>query len=365
VSDIAIIYGTRPQIIKAVVLSSALKKSGLEDHVMIDTGQHYDAALAGSHYQTLSAPGADYQLNIGKGTEAQQVAQIIERSEKLLLKLKPRRVIVLGDTNSTLGGALAASKLKIPLLHIEAGVRSYNRKMSEEINRIVTDHLAEQLMTTHADPSDNLIREGIDSRRIHIVGDLLFDAALTFSKRNSLEDVFRENSLPLKSGEYVLATLHRAETVDSATHLSRVIAGLEELASKICVVMPLHPRTQARLAAAGIVPRWLKLVAPVSYLNMLALEKNAKLLITDSGGVQREGYFLGVPTIVLRRETEWTQLVTSGHSYLVNPEESFNLEEAMVAMVENFQNSPETELFGAGMAATRICEILANDLNLE
>jgi len=310
------IVGARPQFVKAAPISRALRAAGHEEF-LVHTGQHYDANLSAVFFEELEIPPPDANLCVGSGHHGAQTAAMLEGLEKMLLAERPDRVLVYGDTNSTLAGALAAAKLHIPVAHVEAGLRSFNRLMPEELNRIVADHLSDILLCPSQTAVDNLKTEGI-TRGVHLVGDVMYDAVLQFAQ------LARERSTILKeleiaAGKYLLATVHRAENTDDLGHLGNILRAFSQLDESI--IFPIHPRTRKAIADSADaelhVSSNVRLMAPVGYLDMLMLEANARMILTDSGGIQKEAYWLGVPCVTLRDETEWVETVAAGWNTLV------------------------------------------------
>jgi len=318
---IAEIVGARPQFIKAGVVSRALRTHSDVRDVLIHTGQHYDENMSQVFFDELDIPRPDYNLGIGSGPHGQQTGRMLEHLEALLCEEKPDWVIVFGDTNSTLAGALSASKLQIPVAHVEAGLRSFNRRMPEEINRVLVDHTSDLLFAPTHTAERNLVNEGIPSQRIHVVGDVMFDGALHYgAKAEAQSQILRR--LHLSTSDYVLATVHRAENTDDADRLTAIWSGLQELSREIRVVLPLHPRTRKLLSQHSVLSTTdtrFTVCEPVGYLDMVMLEKNARLIVTDSGGVQKEAFFHKVPCVTLREETEWVELVELGWNRLIVP----------------------------------------------
>ena len=296
------IVGARPEFIQAIPVSRALRLSHKE--ILVHTGQHYDYKMSQTFFDELGIPDPDYNLEVGSGTHAQQTGEILARIEQVLLAEKPDLVIVRGDTNSTLSGALAASKLQIPTAHIEAGERSFDRRMPEEINRIVADNLADMHFCVSRNAIKNLALEGI-SANVHWVGDVMLDVLresrpLAYRKSNIL------SRLEITSDSYALVTIHRAANTDDPNRLRQIIEILNTVPETI--IFPVHPRTYKAIQRLGVgFEDHVRLIEPVGYFDMLVLEDNARLIATDSGGVQREAYFLGTPCITLRDETEWTE----------------------------------------------------------
>lgn len=355
---IATILGARPQFIKAAMISHRLQAAPGVREVLIHTGQHYDAAMSEVFFRELEVPEPDYHLGIGSGPHGAQTGRMIEAIECVLKEVKPDQVLVYGDTNSTLAGALAAVKLHIPVAHVEAGLRSFNLHMPEEVNRRLTDHVAARLFAPTEEAVANLRREGITEEKVYIVGDVMYDAALHYGSRAHEDYVAK---LGLRPGEYVLATVHRAENTDVPARLRSLIEGLAQVAEEMPVVVPLHPRTRAALQREGLLPeceRRLKLLGPVGYLDMMALEKHAGLVATDSGGVQKEAFFHGVPCVTLRDETEWVELVRLGWNRLLPPTDAAAIRDGIRTALVEPRRQPPAGLYGGGQAAVRIVELL-------
>ncbi|MDM3888180.1 UDP-N-acetylglucosamine 2-epimerase (non-hydrolyzing) [Pseudomonas sp. BCRC 81390] len=309
------VVGARPQFIKAAVLSRALANADFPvQEILVHTGQHYDSNMSDVFFEELSIPKPMYSLGLGGGTHGQNTGRMIEQLEALMLKEKPDWVLVYGDTDSTLAGAIAAAKLHIPIAHVEAGLRSYNRAMPEEINRLLTDHVSTVLFAPTDVAKRNLLKEGIAEDKIHIVGDVMCDAT-EFYKSKAVKPVWFDE-LDVKAGEYVLCTIHRAENTDSETRLKAILEGIEASGEKI--VLPLHPRTKNKIKMLGVeLAGNIFIVEPVGYLEMNWLESNCKLIATDSGGVQKEAYFHNKHCVTLRDETEWVELVEQNVNTLV------------------------------------------------
>ncbi len=315
------VVGARPQFIKATMLSRALQAARGFTEVIVHTGQHHDPGMSDVFFDELRIPKPLHSLGIAGGGHGDMTGRMLCALEPVVRAEAPDLVLVYGDTNSTLAGALVAAKLHVPVAHVEAGLRSFNRRMPEEINRVVADHLSTWLFCPTAASVSHLADEGI-SQGVHRVGDIMFDAALHFG-RLALEAP-RRATVPaaLPAQGYVLATIHRQENTDEPTKLARIVEALVLLAEDMPVVLPLHPRTRARLTGTGLAPNLeragLHVVEPLGYLEMLALEQRAALVLTDSGGVQKEAYFFRVPCVTLRDETEWTELVELGWNRLVD-----------------------------------------------
>ncbi len=369
---IVTVVGARPQFIKASAVSRAIlgmngTRSRIQE-ILVHTGQHYDYMMDKVFFEELNLLEPDYHLDVGSGSHGGQTGRMLERIEALLEKEKPRVVLVYGDTNSTLAGALAAAKLNIPVAHIEAGLRSYNRRMPEEINRLLTDHLSTLLFCPTNQAVKNLAREGIKDRQrkvVRNVGDVMYDSILYYSKiadktSTILDrlDLFTPNSA-LRTPNYYLATLHRAENTDDPKRLRSILGALNEIGRTISVIFPLHPRTKKMMEIHHLFPksRWIRLIEPVSYLDMLHLEKNAKAILTDSGGVQKEAYWLKVPCFTLRDETEWVETVRSGWNVLAGTEAKCIMETIKRGIRQ--KHSPGViRFFGDGKASEKIVKVL-------
>jgi len=314
------IVGARPQFIKAAMVSRAILDRNAEpgrpriDEEIIHTGQHYDANMSEVFFRDLKIPEPVVNLQAGTGTHGEMTGLMLAGLEREMIQRKPDLVLVYGDTNSTLAGALAAAKLHIPVAHVEAGLRSFNRRMPEEVNRILTDHLATQLFCPTQTSIANLAHEGITGQ-VHHVGDVMYDAAILFGQL-ALSTSGILGRLGLAGKPFGLATVHRSENTDDPGRLAEIIAGLQ--AMELTVVLPVHPRTKSRLPAdlASGGNANLLLTDPLPYLDMVMLEKHAEVILTDSGGVQKEAYFHGVPCITLRDETEWVETVDAGWNQL-------------------------------------------------
>lgn len=344
------IVGNRPQFVKAAPLSRALRAR--VDEVLVHSGQHYDPDLADLFFDELGVPQPDHALEVGSGSPLTQLAVMIDRLEPLLGDERPDMVLVYGDTTTTLAGALAAAKLDLPLGHVEAGLRSFDRSMPEEQNRVVTDHLSSLLLCPTDTAVRNLAREGI-TEGVHQVGDVMLDASLMFAPAAAARPGAR--ALGLEPGEYLLVTVHRAAATDTPEALDALVAVLEAIDRP--AVFPVHPRTRNRLEAAGLWERLgrhptLRLSGPVGYLDFTALLVNAAAVVTDSGGVQKEAYFLGVPCVTLRDTTEWVETVEGGFNRLVG------MDPARVAAALGDLSVPDVRppYYGDGDAAGRIAD---------
>jgi UDP-GlcNAc3NAcA epimerase len=374
------IIGARPQIIKSAALSRAIKdKFAHKIHeVIVHTGQHYDDNMSQVFFDELDIPQPNYNLNAGSGSHGKQTATMIDGIEEILLKEKPNCIVLYGDTNSTLAGAVAASKIQVPIIHIEAGLRSFNKSMPEEINRIICDRVSTLLFTPTKAGFNNLLKEGfkknnpgpysLDNPKIYHCGDVMFDNSLFFSSfTNHSTTVLSDNDL--ETGKYVLVTIHRNNNTDDPERLNALFHSLNRISveNKIKIIIPLHPRTSkllsknlsSELYSVVKTNEQIKIISPVSFIDMIALERNSFLIMTDSGGVQKEAYFFKKPCIILRSETEWTELVKSGSALIADADE-----EKIVKAFLDFKKSKKLkfpDLFGDGNAAGFICkEILKN-----
>jgi UDP-N-acetylglucosamine 2-epimerase len=319
--------------------------------LLVHTGQHYDANMSDVFFRELGLPEADFNLGIGSGAHAAQTGAMLMALEHVMTETRPDWVIVYGDTNSTLAGALAASKLRIPLAHVEAGLRSFNRAMPEEVNRVVADRVSDVLLCPSQVAVDNLRREGL-AEQVHLVGDVMADALESLASRARAHSNVLDR-LPVSPGRFVLVTIHRAENTDDGAKLSEIVAavsGLEE-----AVVWPVHPRTRKQMESAGLAPGANVLaIDPVGYLDMLQLLQNARLVVTDSGGLQKEAYWLGVPCVTVRNETEWTETVEAGWNVLAGADRT-RIGDAVRDLTPP---AHRPVLYGDGLAAPRIVKLL-------
>jgi UDP-GlcNAc3NAcA epimerase len=350
----ATIVGARPQFIKIAPMSRALRSAGHTD-IIIHTGQHYDANMSAVFFSELDIPSPHYNLDVGSGTHGFQTGEMLKGIEHILMDERPSVVIVYGDTNSTLAGALAAAKLLITTIHVEAGLRSFDRRMPEEINRVVTDHLADILFCPGEAAAENLRNEGVHEG-VHIVGDIMADALLyARHKRNGAHAVLER--LGVCAGEYLLATVHRAENADDTERLLRLLNAFEEL--KTPIVFPIHPRTRNVLASHRIIlPENVLPIEPVGYLDMTELTEHARYVLTDSGGLQKEAYWLGVPCFTLRESSEWVETIDNGWNTLVGTDTR-----RIVDTVARY-TPPLTRpvLYGDGQAAGRCTALIEREV---
>ncbi|EQC43416.1 non-hydrolyzing UDP-N-acetylglucosamine 2-epimerase [Bacteriovorax sp. Seq25_V] len=348
------VIGARPQFIKASVVIKEIINNGLE-HILIHTGQHFDANMSDIFFEELDISKPDYNLGINGKSHGHMTGEMISSIEDILIKEKPSLVIVYGDTNSTLAAAISASKLHIPICHIEAGLRSFNNRMPEEINRILTDRISSFLFCPTVEAVHNLEKEGYKNIDCLIdnVGDVMLDAALHF------RDKAKKRTLPITT-DFILCTLHRAENTDDPTRLKNIISALNTISKKTTIICPLHPRTKALIDKLSIQISF-KVIDPVGYLDMLNLIHNSMFVMTDSGGLQKESYFFNKRCIVLRDETEWVELTNAGINKLVGADEDL-----IIAEYENFISSVGIEQFenfyGNGTASKRIVEQLTHSL---
>lgn len=344
------VIGARPQFIKAAPLSAALRRH--HEEFLVHTGQHYDSNMSDIFFEELGLPLPDVNLGVGSGTHGAQTAQMLTGLEALMMQQKPDAVLVYGDTNSTLAGALAASKLHIPVVHIEAGLRSFNRLMPEEINRVLTDHVSRLLFCPTPTAVDNLAREGI-IKGVVLTGDIMFDAVL-MNRERARTHARVHHLLPMLHKEpYALVTIHRPANTDNAQNLSAIVKALNSLEMR--VVLPLHPRTRGMLVNTALsFAEHVSVIDPVGALDMIALLESAKVVITDSGGLQKEAYMLKVPCVTVRTETEWVETVASGWNVLAAPEEIVVKVAALLAAVPN-EHPP---FYGDGKAAEKMVSAL-------
>ncbi len=359
------IVGARPQFIKAAALSRAIGRHNSKspetvlDEKIIHTGQHYDDNMSKTFFDELDIPDPDYNLGVGSGTHAEQTAGMLKPIEDVLLNDRPDLVLVYGDTNSTLAGVLVAAKLCIPIAHVEAGPRSFDLRIAEEVNRVLTDRVSTLLFCPTPTTVRNLAAEGI-TEGVHEVGDVMYDCALFYREKSRTIESDLLAGLGIVHKSYYLATIHRAENTNDIQRLSGILKGLDEISSgNHPTVLPLHPRTKKTIAELGLtVSKNIRIVEPVSYLQMIALEANAKAVLTDSGGVQKEAYMFSVPCIIFRNETEWVETVEAGWNVLVDADRERIT--AAVAQIDSVRRSEWKSFYGDGRAAEKICEIIIN-----
>jgi len=352
------VIGARPQFIKAAPVSRAFRSAEARksiEEVIVHTGQHYDASMSQVFFDQLGLPKPKYNLGVGSGSHGEQTGQMLAGLEKIMLEEQPHHVLIYGDTNSTLAGALAASKLHIPLAHVEAGLRSFNRRMPEEINRIIADHTSDLLFAPTETAVENLRREGI-VRGVHLVGDVMQDAIADSVEVAKEKSVILEK-LKVKAGNYLLVTVHRAENTDDPCRLSGILKAIRALSAESDTIWPLHPRLRKHLAYAEAFSQHLRLIEPVAYLDMLELQRNAKVVLTDSGGIQKEAQWLEVPCVTLRDETEWVETVECGWNRLAGADPDRITSAVLSACQE--RPSQRYPILSSG-AARRITAALAN-----
>jgi len=351
---IVTIIGNRPQFVKAAAVSSKLRE--VHDELIVHTGQHYDDELSRVFFDELGVPAPDRELGAGSGSNTEQTARILGALEPVLRELAPDLVLVYGDTNSTLAGALAAAQGRLAVGHVEAGMRSFDRGMPEELNRVLTDHASDLLLCSTPTAMENLSREGVHGEA-HLVGDVMADVSLAF------RDIAEERSTilddrDLDPGAYVLLTAHRAGNVDVPERLERLVELIEAVPER--VVFPVHPRTEARLQAAGLFDRLeaapqVELTPPLGYLAFLKLALHARTVLTDSGGVQKEAYLLGIPCVTLRDTTEWVETVEAGWNVLVDLDR-----DAALAALRRTPPPERRELYGGGRASERVRDVVGS-----
>ena len=352
---ICTVVGARPQFVKAAVVSRAFQKLNNCTEIIIHTGQHFDENMSDIFFTELSIPKPTYNLGVGGGTHGVNTGRMLEKIESVLIAERPDLLLVYGDTDSTLAGALAASKLHIPVAHVEAGLRSFNRKMPEEINRVLTDHISTWLFAPTLNAINQAQKEGINSDQLFLVGDVMYDATLYYLRQ--IQDQPKVlNKFGLESKSYVLLTMHRAENVDDISRLRKILEGLQLSGRKI--VWPVHPRTRKMIEKFGLeFPANIILLDPIGYMDMLILEQHAACIATDSGGVQKEAYFHKVPCVTMRDETEWVELVSCGANVLTGAHtqkiaDAIEKSETVNCQVFN------TLLYGSGNAADLIINAL-------
>lgn len=374
---IVTIIGARPQIIKAAALSRAIKNlfSTQIQEIIVHTGQHYDANMSQVFFDELGIPAPDYNLNVGSGSHGKQTAIMLTGIEEILIKEKPNAIVLYGDTNSTLAGGIAASKIHVPVIHIEAGLRSFSKAMPEEINRIMCDHVSTFLFSPTKTGYDNLIREGFnkdalapytaDNPKIYHCGDVMYDNSLYFSDISEEKtDVI--SKLKLQKNKFILATIHRNNNTDEPERLNALFKSLNDISLKhsLDVVLPLHPRTAKLLPlnlkkelfeSISVNPHF-KIIEPASFLEMLALEKNCQLVMTDSGGVQKEAFYFEKPCVILRPETEWVELVECGAAIVADADE-MKIKAAFDSLTHKL-DLRFPKLYGDGKASEFICKEL-------
>ena len=375
------IVGARPQIIKSSAISRAIKNnfSQILEEKIVHTGQHYDENMSEVFFHEMGIPLPDYNLNVGSGSHGAQTARMIEGLEEIFIKEQPTAIVVYGDTNSTIAGALAAAKIHIPVLHVEAGLRSFNKAMPEEVNRIACDHMSTLLFTPTTTGFDNLKREGFNlesiekasanSPRVYHCGDVMYDNSLYFSSVSDSKSTIL-NEIGLEPNNYILSTIHRDSNTDISANLESIFKALLQIQkdSGLSIVLPIHPRTRskmkdqlsAQLFSEVEANEQFKIIDPAGFLDIIALEKNAKMIVTDSGGLQKEAYFFQKPCIILRPQTEWVEIVNNGNAILTEASYDKIMNAFFVLSTKTDFTYPT--LYGDGKAAEFICEKIIEHL---
>ena len=375
------IVGARPQIIKAAALSREINKNFKNKikEIIVHTGQHYDSNMSEVFFNELGIPKPQINLNVGSGSHGKQTAIMIEKIEELILDKKPNAIVVYGDTNSTLAAAIAASKIHLPIIHIEAGLRSFNKKMPEEINRIMCDHVSTLLFSPTKTGINNLKNEGfkknnekqasLDNPKIYHCGDIMYDNSKYFSSLSDRSSsILSENKLT--KGKYILSTIHRNDNTDVAKNLSSIFEAFIKISNKykLPIILPLHPRTKkmmklnlnSELKKEIERSEFIKIIPPASFLDIIALEKNCRMIITDSGGVQKEAYFFEKPCVILRPQTEWVEILETGSAVVVGAQRHKIISESFRLLEKTNFRYPE--VFGNGNAANFICSEIIKQL---
>lgn len=360
--SVCTVVGARPQFVKAAALSRAFRSYNARhtnltfDEKIVHTGQHYDEAMSDVFFRELEIAAPWRNLEVGSGTHGQQTAQIMERFEACLLEAPCSLVVVFGDTNSTIAAALVAAKLHVPVAHVEAGLRSFNRRMPEEVNRVVTDHVADLHFCPSNVAADHLRREGISSN-VFVCGDIMRDALCNVAETAESGGSSSVNAVVSQLGSFAVATVHRAENTDDPARLSAIMNALESL--PVPVILPLHPRTKGKLAEHGISTGRIHTTEPLSYGQMVSLQKNARLVLTDSGGIQKEAYWLKVPCVTMRDETEWTELVDAGANIVAGAQKERIALAAETFLSQDFAFPDDESIYGRIGASERIVDELA------
>lgn len=360
---IVTVLGARPQFIKASVVSAAFARRSTIEEIVIHTGQHFDENMSSVFFAELGMADPKYHLGIHGGHHGSMTARMLDAIEQILLVEKPDAVLVYGDTNSTLAATLASVKLHIPVAHVEAGLRSFNMRMPEEINRILTDRVSTWLFAPTAVAVGHLQREGLDAQNIHQVGDVMYDAALHHGNRAAESGKNEVAGFTLPTDGYVLVTAHRAENTDDANRLRTVLDAVMHVGRQIPVLWPLHPRTRGVLSSEdlhALAQNRVSVVEPLGYLDMVFAERHAAVIATDSGGVQKEAFFHGVPCVTLREETEWVELVSAGWNRLAPPTDAEHVADLILAA--RGTRGAAVEPYGDGHAAEKIVACLESQL---
>lgn len=373
--------GARPQIIKSSAINRAIQtyfKDELEE-VIVHTGQHYDENMSDVFFNEMGIPKPNYNLNVGSGSHGSQTAKMLEGLEVIFLKESPVGVLVYGDTNSTIAGALAAVKIHIPVIHVEAGLRSYNKAMPEEVNRITCDHVSTLLFVPSLKGMENLVHEGFklhsdhkataNHPKVYHCGDIMYDNSLYFSKVSEEKSTILID-LDIREEEYILTTIHRDSNTDIAENMEEIFSALLEISdvSGLVIILPIHPRTKGKLKEqlSDVLynkiaenPKF-KIIPPAGFIDIIALEKNARMIVTDSGGLQKEAYFFQKPCVILRSQTEWVEIVENGNAILADASKKRILE--AFELLYNKKNFSYPPLYGDGNAAKFICEKILEEL---
>ena len=375
------VIGARPQIIKAAAISRAIKNNFSDKilEVIVHTGQHYDENMSQIFFEELEIPFPNFNLNVGSGSHGEQTAKMLEGLENIYVQEKPDAVIVYGDTNSTIAGALAASKIHIPVIHIEAGLRSFNKAMPEEINRIACDHMSTLLFTPSETGHRNLLNEGIkndqneatsiDNPKIYLCGDIMYDNSLYFSAMSEQKSKILKE-LEITTDEFILCTIHRDTNTDDTSNLNAIFRALLRIqkTSNLKIVLPLHPRTKEKLNShldENLLTeinqnKNFKIIPPLGFLDIISLEKNAMLIITDSGGLQKEAFFFQKPCVILRDQTEWIEIVENGNALIAGANELKIISSVETLIKRTDYTYPN--LYGDGNAANFICKKITEEL---
>lgn len=354
--NIYAILGARPQFIKYAPVSIELSKINNINELIIHTGQHYDDNMSNIFFEQLKIKSPHKNLNVNNVSRGEMIGEMIKKINKLFLENNPDVVLLFGDTNSTLAGAVAASSFDCEIIHVEAGLRSYNKKMPEEYNRVVADHLSSILCVTSEEPYKNLLNEGFSNDKIFLTGDVMFD-----NFKNSEEKILSKKShrkFNLSENSFILTTIHRQENTHNAKRLKKIFKKLNDISTEDCpVVIPLHPATKNKIVQNNIDTSKILLIEPLNYLDCLSFVSSSKFVITDSGGLQKESYYLNKKSLVIRTETEWVELINSKASFLVNPDNLDNMEN-MIDVVCSSENRLKKDIYGKGVASKEIRKII-------
>jgi UDP-GlcNAc3NAcA epimerase len=378
---IVTIIGARPQIIKSSALSRAIRTSFSDriEEIIVHTGQHYDENMSNVFFEEMDIPKPNYNLHVGSGSHGSQTAKMIDGLEKIFLEIKPNAIVIYGDTNSTIAGAIAAAKIHIPIIHIEAGLRSFNKSMPEEINRITADHMSTLLFSPTKTGITNLKKEGfslelntkasIDRPNVYLCGDIMFDNSLYFSSISNEKSKIL-NDLRLNGNDFILCTIHRDSNTDYPENINSIFKALVEIqeSSELNLVLPIHPRTKGKMSELLDQEllrkieenQKIQIIPPAGFLDIITLEKNARIIVTDSGGLQKEAFFFQKPCVILREQTEWVEIVENGNAILTGS----NKDKIVSAYNELIKKSNYSfpSFYGNGQAAEFICSKILDDL---